>query len=174
MSDISLKSPSRRAFFRRFSQSEKVELPESIYPRPPWSRGNADFLVLCTRCDQCIDNCPERVLRKSEESEQLLNGLPVLSLDYGRCTFCGKCADNCPSGALSRAEGSKVQALVQLSGHCQRAFNPACDMCTDGCETSAITTTAKGVEIDPELCTGCGECSLDCHSSALSIVKRVH
>lgn len=172
MSETSLKSPSRRAFFRRFSPAEKIELPESAYPRPPWSRRNVDFLALCNRCGECVDRCPERVLRKSEETDPVLHGLPVLSLDYGRCTFCGECADHCRSGALSRTDGIKVQAVVHMTGNCQRTFNPACDMCADACARSAITVQAKSIEINAELCTGCGECSLDCHASALAIIKR--
>ena len=172
MVEESLVSPGRRALFRRFSKPDSVELPESKYPRPPWVQENRAFLSLCDRCDLCVKQCPRRVLRKSEEELPILNGLPVLSLDYGSCDYCGQCADQCPTGALSREKGVEVQTVARLSGNCQRVFDPYCDRCVDACGEDAIKLETKNISIDSEKCTGCGECSLDCYSKAISIVKK--
>ncbi len=171
MQNESVVSPGRRAFFRRLAKPEVVKLPESNYPRPPWAQGNRAFLSLCDRCGLCIDHCPQRVLRKSEERLPVLQALPVLSLDYGSCNYCGECVDQCSTGALSREKGKKVQTQARLTGNCQRAFDPHCDLCTDACLERAIELQSKGISIDQGKCTGCGECSLDCYNKAISIVK---
>ncbi|WP_062270847.1 4Fe-4S binding protein [Endozoicomonas arenosclerae] len=173
MNKEQLQSPSRRAFFRRFAGPAEVELPVSEFPRPPWAMGNNEFLALCNRCNRCIDVCPRRVLRQSDESSSFLQGLPTLSLEYGSCDFCGLCVEACPTGALSRESGEKRQALALVSDHCQLTYNQSCDFCIDACEEGAIKLSASNrIEIDPNGCTGCGECSLDCYNKAISLVKR--
>ena len=167
-----LASPNRRALFRRLVKPKPVELPESIYPRPPWAQDNQTFLALCNRCDQCIDACPQRVIRRSEESHPVLERLPVLSLDYGRCNFCSLCVDQCPTGALNKEDGRRIQAVARVSGHCQLALNQPCDFCVDACEEDAIRIEDQRVQIDEALCTGCGECSLDCYDKAITLHKR--
>ncbi|OED43814.1 hypothetical protein ACH42_09045 [Endozoicomonas sp. (ex Bugula neritina AB1)] len=171
MTEESLASPGRRALFRRFSKPEPVELPQSKYPRPPWAQENRAFLSLCNRCNLCVENCPRRVLRKSEEDLPVLNNTPVLSLDYGSCDYCGECVDHCPTGALSREKGTQIQTVATLSGNCQRALDPYCDLCVDACTEKAIDLNPKSIVIDHDKCTGCGECSLDCYSKAISIIK---
>ena len=170
-------SPSRRDFFRRFARPVKdvteVELPESPFPRPPWARVNAEFMALCTHCNQCIEHCPQRVLRASDESDDNLQKLPVLILEYGVCDFCGQCVDHCPSGALHREEGVKLQVIAQVNDHCQRKYQPHCNLCVEACEAQAITLTENRlIQVDANRCTGCGVCSLDCYIKAISLVKR--
>lgn len=170
-------SPSRRAFFRRFTQPVKdvteVQLPDSRFPRPPWARDNAEFLALCTRCNQCIDHCPQKVLRPSDEKDEHLERLPVLILDYGSCDFCVKCVDQCPSGALDRENGRQHQAVAKVNDHCQRKYQPHCSLCLEACPKQAITISDNNLPaINRELCTGCGECSLDCYTNAIEMVKR--
>ena len=171
MTEESLASPGRRALFRRLSKPEPVELPESKYPRPPWAQENRAFLSLCDRCNQCVEQCPRRVLRKSEEELPVLKDLPVLSLDYGSCDYCGQCVDQCPTKALSREKGIWIQTVAKVSGNCQRALDPHCDLCVDACIEGAIELQAKSIAIDSKKCTGCGECSLDCYSKVISIEK---
>ncbi|WP_152558600.1 4Fe-4S binding protein [Endozoicomonas numazuensis] len=38
----------------------------------------------------------------------------------------------------------------------------------ESCETGALSVQLKKkARVDTELCTGCGECALDCHSRAI-------
>lgn len=177
MDTDTLASPARRAFFRRLAkpaqEASEVKLPESAHPRPPWARDNAAFLALCDRCNECIDHCPERVLRPSDDTDPTLQGLPTLTLDHGTCTFCDQCVDHCPTDALSKTEGKQYQAHATVNDYCQKKYQPHCNFCVDACALEAISVTNKHkIVIDTELCTGCGECALDCYNSAITMVKR--
>lgn len=172
MSDA-VASPSRRAFLQRFTQAPEAPLPESVHPRPPWARDNKEFLALCTRCHHCIDACPQRVLQASDESDDLLKGLPILSLDYGSCDFCNLCVDSCPEGALSQKLGVRHQAVAKVNDHCQLVYGQHCSLCVENCEVQAISISAeKRIQVDSDLCTGCGECALGCYDRAIEMVKK--
>ena len=89
MADIS-----RRRFLRGdFSGSRSA-------PRPPWARAEAAFAAACTRCRDCVNACPQRIL--------VLDGAGRPTVDFGRgeCTFCGKCVEACTPRALERREGA--------------------------------------------------------------------
>lgn len=167
-----LVSPARRAFFRRFAPEPESVVPDSCYPRPPWAVENKLFLALCTRCDQCIHQCPMRVLGRSDEKDEILAGRPVLDLAYGSCDFCGQCVDICPSGALNRGKGEKRQVISRLSGSCQGELGLYCNLCAEACCQQAIQFGAdKKPVVDLNLCTGCGECAMDCYSRVLVMTK---
>ena len=170
--DDQLVSPSRRAFFRRFAPQPEQVVPDSYYPRPPWAVDNKLFLALCTQCGQCIDQCPMRVLGRSDEKVEILAGRPVLDIYYGSCDFCGQCVDACPSGALTREKGKKRQVVPQLSGSCQAELGLYCNLCEETCSKQAISFgTDKKPVIDLHLCSGCGECAMDCYSRVLVMAK---
>lgn len=170
-SEDELKSPQRRAFFRRFAPDSQQILPESVYPRPPWAMPNALFLALCTQCDQCIDQCPMRVLGRSDETAEVLAGRPILDLSHGSCDFCGQCVDNCPTGALNRDQGVKKQTMPWLAASCQLELGLYCNLCQEACPEQAIEYVVKKPVIDNDRCTGCGECALDCYSRVLVMTK---
>ena len=172
MNSETLESPARRSFLRRFTRPPEVELPESEHPRPPWAVDNKSFLALCNHCNHCIDECPQGVLQKSDETHSILNALPVLVLEHGTCDFCQKCVEACPTGALCLEKGSKKQAVARINNHCQLTYNQHCDLCLDACEENAMTLTDNNrMAVDTEHCTGCGECALDCYNTAISLVR---
>ena len=113
-----------------------------------------------------------RVLGQSDEQEEILSGRPVLDLSYGSCDFCGQCVDVCPSGALSREQGRKRQAIPLLSGSCQAALGMYCNLCEETCPEQAVSfgEDQKPV-IDFSLCSGCGECAMECYSRVLIMAK---
>ncbi|MEL7278219.1 MAG: 4Fe-4S binding protein [Pseudomonadota bacterium] len=49
-----------------------------------------------------------------------------------------------------------------------RAGKTACTNCLDICPTGAITSAGEAVEIDPNICAGCGACAALCPSGAVS------
>jgi len=170
MSQEELDSPARRAFFRRFAlKEEPVEIPESDYPRPPWARDNREFLALCDSCHKCIDACPERILRASDESHSALQGKPVLNIDYGYCTFCAECVSVCPTAALDNTQGDVSLPLrPTLTTRCQAELGMACDLCAEACEKDLIILDGSSAPIiDIANCNGCGACTLNCYSNAL-------
>ena len=170
----SVPSPARRTFLSRF-RPKVIEstLPESQYPRPPWARDNAVFLTLCTGCNQCVEACPQKVLKVSEELEPGLNGLPVLSLDHNICDLCGSCAKTCETGALSLLNGNMHQAVAEFNNHCESGYGQPCRMCVEACELGALSVEKnQKPKVDANLCTGCGKCGLSCYSRAISMVKR--
>ncbi|MTI15350.1 4Fe-4S binding protein [Sansalvadorimonas verongulae] len=175
-----VRSPSRRNFFKHLAQPQEIKLPETFHPRPPWSCDNKTFLSLCDRCNLCIDACPQKVLRKSEETDPVLKKLPVLILECGSCDFCGKCVEVCPTDALSKENGRQAQAVAVVSGNCSPGYGYPCQMCVEACEVDAITPPSssdgksdrKKARVDTERCTGCGECVLSCYNYAISMEKR--
>lgn len=166
-------SPSRRGFLNRFRPKVESVLPESRYPRPPWARENAAFLVHCTQCHECIEACPQKVLKVSDEQEPGLSGLPILSLEHGVCDFCEQCVEACKSGALSKLQGQRLQAIVEVSNHCESGYGQPCSMCVETCESGALSVELnQKPRVDANLCSGCGECGLSCYSRAISMIKR--
>ncbi len=175
MSQEELASPARRAFIRRFAlKEETVEIPESDYPRPPWARDNREFLALCDNCHKCIDACPERIIRISDEPSAILRGKPVLNFDHGACAFCQHCVNACPTGALDKARGvATIPMAPALSGRCQALLGMACNLCIEACTQQAIKADNSNMPvIDTSQCNGCGACAFSCYSKALTMVTQ--
>ena len=168
---------SRRGLFKLVAggqdyDKEPVQLPVTSYPRPPWARENREFLALCESCGLCIDACSERVLRPLKSENELLDGTPVLNLDYGQCTFCAECVKACSSGALDMACGDKVQTRAVITSRCVRIMGMPCEMCVDSCPEQALVIDSRSKpHLNSEICTGCGACSLACYSHAIAIEK---
>lgn len=142
---------------------------EEFYP--PWSLAPEQFVELCNCCDDCINSCPQQILKKNQQ------GYPVVDYAQSGCTFCAKCADACKMGSLSLmdfigAEPWKVKAVI--SEFCVNYKGTVCQMCSNGCGINAIKfrVHAGGVslaEIDLDNCTGCGDCYRSCPKKAIDI-----
>jgi ferredoxin-type protein NapF len=66
---------SRRGFFRGRPRP-KAEI------RPPWALAESLFTDCCTRCNDCIDACPEQIIVIGD------GGYPTIDFKRGECTFC--------------------------------------------------------------------------------------
>jgi ferredoxin len=70
-----------------------------------------DFQVdesLCTKCKECVRDCPSRVIAMDEES-----GLPVLTDEAERnCIRCQHCLAVCPTAAISILGRNPADSLV--------------------------------------------------------------
>jgi Fe-S-cluster-containing dehydrogenase component len=120
----------------------------------------------------------------TDEMERLGSARSLLAIDLDRCTRCGHCtwacADSHGSARLER-RGDKVMVTLRnadsaattallLPSACQHCREPAC---LDPCPTGAIRRDATGaVELDTDLCTGCGACAKACPWEAIRMAPR--
>ena len=154
---------SRRAFLRGDLQGRYHAV------RPPWATGEAGFIATCTRCDECISSCPEKIIEKGQ------GGFPQINFKRGECTFCGDCAKACEAGVLSfDAEAQPWQLTPSIKESCLALNRVVCRSCAEQCEQRAITfRPAPGGVSRPELhleqCNGCGACIGPCPVAAIEL-----
>ncbi len=67
------------------------------------------FLGLCKSCGICIEKCPAKCLRFSDDKVGYY-GLPAIDIDIDKCTACGMCERSCPEQAITveKKETKKV------------------------------------------------------------------
>lgn len=158
-------SPSRRRFLTGRSGSVRQTA------RPPWSADEADFHALCSRCDACLDACPENILQRDAA------GFPRVDFSVGGCTFCGDCAEACEPKALARTHADAPWMLrASINDDCLARRQVVCRTCGERCEAGAIRFQPKagGVatpQLDIATCTGCGFCVSDCPTRAIHITQ---
>ena len=160
---------SRRSLLRGVLSERRVEFA------PPWAVETARFESLCTQCADCIDICPQHILKRGEK------GFPVVDFAESGCTFCAKCASACHSGSLSiidfiGAEPWPVKARV--TEFCVNYRGVVCQMCAGACPDNAIRfvvqadADGRGVplaQIDNDECSGCGFCLSACPKNAIDV-----
>ena len=159
----------RRAFLRGKSSEDGLSAL-----RPPWTMLDL-FADQCTRCDDCIAACPERIISRGD------GGFPEVSFRRGECTFCGECADVCRAGVF-QPEARNVESAWTLSvainaSSCLSMNAVVCRICGDRCEPEAIrfqlrTGAVSVPQVDEALCTGCGACQFSCPVDAVAIGYR--
>ncbi len=158
---------SRRQFLRGDFR-RKVE-----YIRPPWALPEKDFIKACTRCNECINKCPEKILVKGE------SGLPTINFDLGACTFCKECVSACSDNALSIDNKDQLpwKLMANISGKCISLQGVSCRSCADSCAVEAISFHHQvgGIskpDIDTKTCTACGACVAPCPVKAIKISEN--
>ena len=134
----------------------------------PWALPEGEFLSRCTRCNACIDACPEHIVVRGS------GGFPEVDFTRGGCTFCGRCADACAPRALDRAAGEPWALKATIAASCLARNRVVCRSCAERCEARAIRfVPALGGAADPvvdlERCTGCGACVAVCPVSAIDV-----
>lgn len=139
--------------------------------RPPWS-DNRTIVEGCTRCNRCIEACPETVLVRGD------GGFPEFApqLNDTECTFCKGCADACPEGLFDLSMTPPVAATVGISEEaCLAAAGVHCECCRDSCGYLALRFRPRlgGPPVpvlDPDRCTACGACLGVCPKDAINLV----
>ena len=143
--------------------------------RPPWAIGETDFLDTCSRCDACVQACPEGIIVRGG------GGFPEVSFGRGECTFCEACVAACAPGALAvttaaapprRRAPWTVRAVISTA--CLSAAGVTCRVCGEFCEAGAIrfALAVGGVAtpaVDRDRCTGCGACVAPCPVAAVEV-----
>jgi ferredoxin-type protein NapF len=124
---------SRRGFFRGRPRP-KAEI------RPPWALAESLFTDCCTRCNDCIDACPEQIIVIGD------GGYPTIDFKRGECTFCADCVSACKPLALVRGEdqpGWTHKAVIADS--CLPHRGVECRVCEDFCDARAIRFSPASV-----------------------------
>jgi len=153
---------SRRSFFQASFQQEN-----SI--RPPWAVSEDKFIELCTRCDECINVCPEKIISKGS------GGFPVVNFIDSGCELCEDCVEVCQTKALAIRSGNGLawSHKVKVTEKCLPLQGVICRSCYEACDEEAISfTLVAGKTPEPELnlenCNGCGFCIAMCPVDAIA------
>ncbi|MES9929469.1 MAG: ferredoxin-type protein NapF [Candidatus Thiodiazotropha sp. 6PDIVS] len=139
--------------------------------RPPWSQSEWAFTEQCQRCDDCINICPNKIIKTGS------GGFPAIDFSYNHCSFCGECVKACQHQALSFASDLTTPPWllnVEINTTCLSRNGVVCRSCGDVCEESAISfkleTGGRSTPLlDQQSCTGCGECVSVCPSRSITI-----
>lgn len=186
----------RRNFFRSaFKQASKevvkqvdagVTARASHWIRPPYALDELEFLLSCTRCNDCIQACPHEVIFPlSARLGAKVVGTPALDLLNKACHLCEDwpCVTACTKGALvmpDLEEGAETVPLPMLAlasintETCFPYSGPECGAC-DSCPVpGALRWDQQRPYIDKEKCLGCGRCRQACivEPSAINIQSR--
>lgn len=155
-------SSSRRQLFRQLTNRSGAPL------RPPWSVAEVDFTDHCTRCGDCIQQCPESILIKGS------GGFPELDFQRGECTFCQECVHSCRAPVFIDTQLPAWSHKAQISDQCITHNQVVCRSCAEQCDPEAIRIRPQsgGIgtpQLDLERCTGCGACVSVCPSQAIKV-----
>ena len=175
--------PSRRAFFRRAASKAaekvvehaqtKIEARATRWVRPPFAVPELEFMLACTRCGDCIEACPPKVLFLLAASYGAdVASTVALDVLSGGCQLCEDwpCVTACEANALKlpeTEEGEKVwpkmaQARI-ISDECLPFRGPECGACAGSCPIAeTLTFQRERPYINPENCAGCGLCLAAC------------
>ncbi|MTI14823.1 ferredoxin-type protein NapF [Sansalvadorimonas verongulae] len=148
------------------STDAKTAVYAPLYP--PWSLPAEDFLNACTRCGNCIRQCPESIITTGD------GGFPEVNFHKGECTFCGECVSACQAGALIKQHPSQKPwtYIAHIKDNCLALNGVTCSRCADECESNAIKLnySVLGIStpsVNSESCTGCGACVSVCPVNAI-------
>lgn len=110
---------------------------------PPGSFSAKNMQQHCTACQLCIANCPNGVLRPSQNLEKFLQ--PEMQYDKGYCRpECTRCSEVCPTGAIhliTKEEKTAIQIghAVWVEKNCiPLTDGQNCGNCAKHCPTGAI------------------------------------
>ena len=140
---------------------------EHRYIRPPWSEFEQTFTRKCTRCNACLQTCPEQILISDPR------GFPRVDFSRGECSFCGECAQACKDDVLKAHTTSLPWSLAaNITDKCLPLQGVVCGRCAEECEVAAISMklVAGGISIPrlaSQVCTGCGACYRTCPTNAI-------
>ena len=159
--------------------------PERTNPIVPFGAVSLrHFHQHCTRCQLCVSQCPNDVLRPSTSLDRLM--LPEMSYENGWCRpECTKCSEVCPAGAILEITPEEKTAIhvgtasVDLDLCVVNRDNVHCGNCARHCPAGAIRMVRKNPDDENSLliptvledrCIGCGACEFLCPSRTYSAI----
>jgi ferredoxin-type protein NapG len=174
----------RRSFFKTISNKaarsavraadSHVSKQAGHWIRPPYALEELEFLLACTRCNDCVEACPQNVIFKlPARLGTQVTETPALDLLNKGCQLCKDwpCVNACKSGALVFPElaDEEIPPLPKIARAeintrtCLPYSGPECGACEALCPVpGALKWDLSKPFIDTELCTGCGLCREAC------------
>lgn len=169
-----------------FAFIEDKKEPERSTVLVPFGAGSVKrFYDHCTACGLCISQCPNRVLRPSDNLENLME--PYMSFEAGYCRpECTVCSQVCPAGAIlpiTPEEKTQIHigfAEVDYELCVVNTDGVSCGNCSRHCPAGAIHMVAKDPDnpdsllipsVDKEACIGCGACENLCPARPYSAIR---
>jgi MauM/NapG family ferredoxin protein len=168
--------------------------PDEFLIRPPGAQKEGEFLSRCIRCGQCLKVCLTNGLQPVFW-EAGLEGFytPRLIPRMGYCSYsCNLCGQVCPTGAIPHLPLPAKQAadlgvaFINPSRCIPYTEATDCLVCEEHCPVSpkAINfleqegTTPQGERVrikvpvvDPDRCTGCGQCEHVCPVGGAAAIR---
>lgn len=180
----------RRHFFARTlgraMREVAVRAERRIAPRrhfrPPGAAPEAEFLVACTRCGDCMPVCPVHAILRAPADAGLAAGTPIIDPAVRACIACADmpCARACPTEALVVPAGGwagvHLGVLELDPERCITFHGASCGVCARACpvgERALAMDLAGRPVIKAEGCVGCGVCVTACVTSPSSLQLRL-
>ena len=167
-----------------------AEIQDKVAPErqtpltPPGSLSAQNMALRCTGCQLCISECPNQVLRPSDDLMHLMQ--PVMSYERGYCRpECNRCSEVCPAGAIKpirHEDKASVQIghAVWIKKNCIPLTDGVeCGNCARHCPTGAIEMVPSDPDDDESpyvpavneaRCIGCGACENLCPARPFSAI----
>ncbi len=185
----------RRGFFRRIvnktaetalkEAERRVSAKAARWIRPPFAVTELDFMLLCTRCDACIQACePGVVFALPMRVGAEVAGTPALDLLNKACHLCRDwpCVAACEPKALSLPDIDSEQAAqtvlprlarVDIDEHrCLPYQGPECGACAVCPVPGALVFSGTRPRIDAQHCVGCAQCRDACITEPKAVNVR--
>ncbi len=163
---------------------DKVQPDRQTPLTPPGSLSFQNLSTRCTGCQLCVSECPNQVLRPSNDLLHLMQ--PTMSYEKAYCRpECTRCSEVCPAGAikpLDDIEKSSIQIghAVWIKKNCVVLTDEVeCGNCARHCPSGAIEMVPLDENneesplipaINESACIGCGACEYVCPSRPFSAI----
>lgn len=151
---------------------------------PPGSLSAHNMASHCTACQLCVSECPNQVLRPSNDLSTFMQ--PVMSYESGYCRpECTRCSEVCPAGAIrpiSHEDKSSTQIghAVWIKKNCIPLTDGVeCGNCARHCPVGAIEMVPSNPDdeesayvpaVNESRCIGCGACENLCPARPFSAI----
>ena len=164
--------------------ADKVASERQTPLTPPGSGSMSHFAQHCTGCQLCISQCPNDVLRPTDDLLHLM--MPTMSYERGYCRpECTRCSEVCPAGAIKPImpevkASTQIGHAVWIKKNCiPLTDNVECGNCARHCPTGAIEMVPSNPDDDESpyvpavneaRCIGCGACEYLCPARPFSAI----